>query len=241
MKRLPHKFLLFPFIGLFFVFGCSSVQTSDATTESSPTAPETTQTILAADSIVRYYKIDSSAYITQQQHKFIPSAGRLEVNSVEPTGQYQYRLEQNQFTSPQKASKELSDLPASFFNQALATAVFYSLCAGGSLLDTGTMPSGEPLKIQGQWYTPLTPSWPKGQLTVTLLRNQSSSAIEWVKISDSSTGLEWMARNYNLRYNSDLKTRIPRTVDVFDIREGIASKSLIVKFEYKDVRLVNKV
>jgi hypothetical protein len=241
MKRLTHKFFLFPLMGLFVIFGCHTVQTSDTTTKTPPAAPESKQSILTADSIVRYYKIDSSAYITQQQHTFIPSAGRLEVNSVEPTGQYQYKLEQNQFTSPQKASKELSDLPASFFNQALATAVFYSLCAGGSLLDAGTMPSGEPVKIQGQWYIPLTPLWPKGQLTVTLLRNQNSSAIEWVKIADSSTGLEWMARNYNLRYNSDLKTRIPRTVDVFDVREGIASKSLIVKFEYKDIRFINGV
>lgn len=228
MKRTIHLLLLIPVIGLFLFAGCGGVQTA---VPSAPASKEAIQT----DCIASYFKVNASPYITQQQHRFSPSTGRLHVTADEPTGRYECVLQQGQFTVVSGSTGVTADLPESFFNKALATLVFYSMCAGGSLLDTSEMTAGEPIKVLGQWYIPLTPAWPKNQLTVTLFQNQDCSRIEWVKVSDSANGLEWMALNYNLRYNAELARKLPRTIEVYDVRDGIASKKSIVRFEYKDI------
>ncbi|MCE5187216.1 MAG: hypothetical protein LLF76_13930 [Planctomycetaceae bacterium] len=194
------------------------------------------QTVLTAECIASYYKVDSSAYITEQTHQFTPESGQLSITANEPSGRFHYILQQEQFTAAE-TGKTLSDLPQSFFNQALATAVFYGVSAGGSLLDTSAMSSEEPAKIEGQWYVPIKPEWPNNSLSVTLLRNQDSQQIELVRVSEPGSGVQYMARSYNFRYNSDLGTRIPRTIDIYDVANGLASKRLIVKFDYKDVRV----
>lgn len=228
MKRTVHILLLVPVVALAFFAGCGDVQTVAPSAAPSRDALQT-------ECVASYYKVNSSAYMTQQQHRFSPSTGRLRVTADEPTGRYEYVLQQGLFSAVRPDGGPVSDLPESFFNRALATAVFYSMCAGGSLLDTAQMTPGQPVKVLGQWYVPLTPAWPKNQLSVTLLQNQISSRIEWVKVSDSEKHLEWMALNYNLRYHTDLARKLPRTIDVFDIRDGIASKKSIVRFEYKDI------
>lgn len=228
MKRTIQLFLLVCAVGLVLFAGCAGTQTA------APSAPAS-KDVIQAECVASYYKINASPYITQQQHRFSPSAGRLRVTADEPTGPYESVLQKDLFTVVRGSTGGSADLPESFFNRALATSVFYSMCAGGGLLDTSAMTRGEPLKVLGQWYTPLTPSWPTNQLTVTLFENQNSSRIEWVSVSDAEKDLEWMALNYNLRYNSDLARRIPRTVEVYDVRNGIASKKSIVRFEYKDI------
>jgi hypothetical protein len=228
MNRMIHILWLIPVVGLSLLAGCGDSQTAASSASASGNTLQT-------ECVASYFKVNASPYMTQQQHRFTPSTGRLRVTADEPTGRYECVLQQNQFTVVHQNTRASADLPDSFFNKALATTVFYSMCAGGSLLDTAQMTSGEPVKVLGQWFVPLTPAWPKNQLTVTLLQNQTSSRIEWVKISDSAKGLEWMALNYNHRYNAELGKRLPRTIDVYDIRDGIASKKSIVRFEYKDI------
>lgn len=212
----------------FLLFGCAPVQPPlESISESAISG-------LVADCVAQYYKVDASPYVTQQQHRFIPDSGRLHVTATEPTGPVEYLLQQEQFTDTDRKTAALSDLPESFFNQALATVVFYGMAAGGALLDTQKMISEQPVKIQGQWFKPFIPSWPKNNLSVVLLQNQDTAQFELITISEPS-GIKWIARCYNLRYSKELDTRLPRTIDVFDIRNGMASQELIVRFEYKRI------
>jgi hypothetical protein len=228
MKRMVPFLLFVGATGLVVLTGCGEVQTS------APSAPITGDTI-KAECVASYFKTNTSPYITQQQHRFSPSAGLLRVIAEEPTGRYESVLQQGQFTVVRQSPGASADLPETYFNKALSTAVFYSMCGGGALLDPATMTAGQPVRILGQWFIPLTPAWPKNDLSVTLFQNQTSSRIEWVQVSDPANGLEWMALNFNLRYNTDLARRLPRTVDIYDVRDGIASKKTIVRFEYKDI------
>lgn len=225
MKYPVTKLILSSAMCVFFLCGCVQVQQSTQTAAA--------QTVLAADCVARYYKADESAYLTYQQHRFVPSHGQLHVISNEPTGPLEYSLQQDVFTGMKKKDATLPDLPQSFFNQALATTVFYAMCAHGALLDVRQMTSEEPVKILGQWYRPFVPSWPRDRFSVTLLQNQDTQRIDLVKISED-TGTEWLSESSNFRYNKDLKTSLPQAVDVFDISEGIASKRLIAQFEYKN-------
>ena len=73
-----------------------------------------------------------------------------------------YSLLKDDFTSSRQKSQGLSDLTRSFWNKHLAAAVFYSVCAGGGLLETGVMFPGDKVKVEGQWYRTLSPQWPGG-------------------------------------------------------------------------------
>jgi hypothetical protein len=195
------------------------------------------QATIEADCIVHYFKTNASAYITQQQHGYNPEAGLFQATSTEPVGTVQCSLVQDVFESSGQKKGALSDLPGSFWNKDLATILFYVFCGGGNLLDTHSMTTGENVKIEGQWYKPFTPAWPT-DMKVTLLQSLDSSRIERVQLSDSQNGLTWLADCYNHRYSKELNERVPRTIDVFDIRNGVASKERMVRFDYKEIRKI---
>ena len=212
-----------------FLTGCSQSQQPIHDESISVTATITT------DCIVHYYKTNASAYITRQQHGYNPSAGFFQAVSTEPGGTVRCSLLKENYESTGLGQPRLSDLPSSFGTKNLAMAVFYSFCAGGGLLDTGSMAVAENIKIEGQWYTPLTPQWPS-EVKLTLLQSLESKRIEKVLLEDKQGGLSWLIVNYNMRYSKEISQRLPRMIDVFDIRNGIASKELMIRFDYKDIK-----
>ena len=215
--------------GTFLFSGCSQSQQENQDEQVSVKAAITT------DCIVHYYKTNASAYITRQQHGYNPSAGFFQAVSTEPTGVVQCSLLKDDYDAAGQKQQTLSDLPESFWSKNLAVAVFYSFCGGGGLLETESMVSGENIKIEGQWYKPLKPQWPSG-VKITLLQSLDTKQIELVRLEDTQAGLAWLIRNYNLRYSKQLSKHLPRMIDVFDIRNGVASKELMIRFDYKDIQ-----
>jgi hypothetical protein len=217
MKHSVSLLIALSVAAVFFLTGCS--QSQQAIQDESVDGVAT----ITADCIVHYYKSNASAYITRQQHGYNPSAG------------VQCSLLKENYESTGLGQPRLSDLPNSFGTKNLAMAVFYSFCAGGGLLDTGSMAAAENIKIEGRWYTPLTPQWPS-DVKLTLLRSLETKRIEKVLLEDEQEGLSWWIDNYNLRYSKEISRRLPRMIDVFDIRNGIASKELMIRFDYKDIK-----
>lgn len=217
----------------FLLTGCSQNQQE---TQDEPVAITAS---IRTDCIAHYYKTNASAYITQQQHGYNPSEGYFEAFATEPGGMIQCTLLKEDYVSSGLKEHRLSDLPKSFGSKNLAVAVFYSFCAGGDLLETESMISAENIKIEGRWYELLKPEWPSG-IELMLLRAVDTKRIELVQLEDEQAGLTWLLKNYNTRYSKELSKRIPRTIDVFDIRNGVASKELMIRFDYKDIRKVGK-
>lgn len=221
--------LIVPIVVATLLFaGCSQSQQQTAE------EPVSVRATITTDCIVHYYKTNASAYMTRQQHGYNPGKGFFEAVSTEPVGTVQCSLLKDDYESSVSKKKTLSDLP-SFWSKNLAVAVFYSFCAGGGLLKTDSMQSADNVKIEGRWYTPLSPRWPSG-IKLTLLQSLDTKRIEMVRLEDAKEGLTWLVNNYNLRYSKELLNRFPRMIDVFDIRDGVASKELMVRFEYKDIR-----
>ena len=75
----------------------------------------------------------------------------------------------------------------------------------------------------------------KDDLQVTLLKNRETNRIELVQLQDAASETLWLVQSYNLRYSKELDTLVPMKIDVFDIRDGIASKKLIIQFDYKSI------
>lgn len=209
--------------------GCSQTQ------RQTQDEPVSVKAAITTDCIVHYYKTNASAYMTRQRHGYNPSAGFFRAISTEPTGTVQCSLMKDDFDSSGPKQQTVSDLPATFWSKNLAVAVFYSFCGGGGLLETDLMHSAENIKIEGRWYTPLTPQWPSGVM-LTLLQSLDTKRVEMVQLEDEQEGLAWLINNYNLRYSKELSSRLPRMIDVFDIRNGVASKELMIRFDYKDIR-----
>lgn len=191
---------------------------------------------ITGDCIVSYFQKDRAPYITQQQQLFNPSSGYLKIIATEPTGIYTFSLMQGQFAETKKPTPFLSALPASFMNESLATAVFYSFCAGAEQLDIAQWTTAENVKIEGQWYQPISLATPQNNTDITLYRNISSNRIELVKATDATAETQWLLQSYNLIYNKDLNVLVPHEIDVFDIQNGLASKRLIIQFDYKNIR-----
>ena len=229
MKHSVSLLIALSVAAVLFLTGCS--QSQQAIQDESVDGVAT----ITADCIVHYYKSNASAYITRQQHGYNPSAGFFQAVSTEPGGTVQCSLLKENYESTGLEQPRLSDLPNSFGTKNLAMAVFYSFCAGGGLLDTGSMAAAENIKIEGRWYTPLTPQWPS-DVKLTLLRSLETKRIEKVLLEDEQEGLSWWIDNYNLRYSKEISRRLPRMIDVFDIRNGIASKELMIRFDYKDIK-----
>ncbi len=215
-------------VGLLFA-GCSQSQ------QETQDDPVSVKAAIITDCIVHYYKTNASAYITRQQHGYHPSVGFFQAVSTEPTGVVQCSLLRDDYSLSGQKQQILSDFPDSFWSKNLAVAVFYSFCAGGGLLETDSMLSAENIKIEGQWYKALKPQWPSG-VKLTLLQSLDTKRIELVRLEDSQEGLAWLVRNYNFRYSKELSKRIPRMIDVFDIRNGVSSKELMIRFDYKDIQ-----
>lgn len=191
--------------------------------------------LIQTDCIVKYYKSNGSAYITRQQHGYNPSEFIFQSVSNEPIGAIECVLRREQFSYSGPQDESLSDLPEEFWNKYLAASVFYSFCAGGDLVDISSMIAGDNTKIEGQWYRPYTPSWPS-DIQITLYQSLDTGRIELVKMIYAQHELVWMLESYNYRYSKELEKTLPRRIDVFDISGGIASKSLMVRFDYMDIR-----
>jgi hypothetical protein len=102
------------------------------------------------------------------------------------------------------------------------------------------MTSGETVKIEGRWYQPFTPAWPV-DAELKMLQPLDSSRVELIELTDADTDVSWLVRCYNYRYSRELANRIPRTIDVYDTQNGVASKKLMIRFDYKDIRKITPV
>lgn len=194
--------------------------------------------IVKADCVVRYYQDGQSPYITEQQHLFSPDALALDIICREPDGTYRFKWKEKTFISSKDLTSFLSALPASFMNQDLASAIFYSFTAGAQLLNIDSGSSSELVKIEGQWYLPQSIMMDTDK-RITLFSNTQTNQVNLIQLQDEKSGVNWMLKSYNMRYSKQLERLIPVSIDVFDIRNGIFAKRLIIKIEYKNISLVN--
>lgn len=216
----------------------------------------TVKAAVSAECIAEYFRKDEAPYITEQRHRFDSASGYLQIIAAEPTGNYTFTLMKKQFKEAKQKTPFLSELPASFVNQPLAIALFYSFTAGAGLLDTSRFTVSETVKIEGRWYQPLTPPPFSDDVIIRLLKNVNTNRIELVELSqtrivDSDSQPEaiadatilqkkWLLQNYNFMYSKELDTLVPRAIDIFDIQKGLASKQLIIRFEYKNIVKIKK-
>lgn len=236
------------FVAIFWMAGCHRPQTHIK-------LPDGTMPIIFADCTARYFKADKTTYITRQTHQFDTGENFFALTAKEPTGPVHYSLFSGRFNTTAPRGQELSDIPREFCTPMLANGIFYSFCAGSELLDTSQMLTSENVKLEGRWYQPFTAvSLGNTGFLITLYKALDTGRIELVELSESEMERVeagplthaskdkiqnvWLFRSYNLRYSRQLERKLPRAIDVFDIREGLASKKFVAQFQYEDIQNV---
>lgn len=190
------------------------------------------QDCIETRSVVAYHR-DTAPYWTDQRQRFCPSGGQLEVWGTEPEGAYHCTYSKGQFSKTGLDGSGMNALPAGLMNGPLAELVYYGFTAGAGF-EPGGMKSAEPVRIEGQRYEAFEIRGGSGR-TVTVYKNAVSEQLELVRVTDVK-GLDWLARSFNPRYNERFQRMIPRRIDVFDVRDGIAAKTLLIEFEFIDVQ-----
>ncbi|MHC4551384.1 MAG: hypothetical protein ACYSUT_01265 [Planctomycetota bacterium] len=251
MKRTNQLCIALAFTLGALLTGCSTPGNPDTDSQQQTSSMRTAQGVITADCIVGYYCKRQAPYITEQQYHFDIPSGKLQIIATEPSGTYTFTLNKEQFSQSRELTRFLSDLPAGFGGQQLSTIVYYSFAASAGLLETGSLESGDNLKLEGRWYQPLQATWPKQDNRVILLKNLDNNRINAAGIAQFDTNAtvsddamdsslpvasRWLAKSYNFRYNNELDRLLPRKIDIFDIQKGIASKKLMIQIELKTVR-----
>jgi hypothetical protein len=176
-----------------------------------------------------YPDLAGSTYITRQTHEFCPCGRSLQIQAQEPQGQWLWRLCDDVFStvSPDKSSPQNN-----LYDRSLSLAVFYSMASATELLPLAANPSAEPVKLEGQWYIPFVHHTANGA-TVTLLKSKDTGKFDLVKIQDNKMVL--LARSYNFQYNQMLQKNIPRTIDVFNMADGLSAKKMVLQLQYVQI------
>ena len=182
------------------------------------------------------YQQDKSPYWTDQRQRFCPSMVMFEAWGTEPEGTWRSTFNKDQFSKTGLDGAFIKSLPAGLMNAALAELVYYSFTAGAGFTPAG-MTAIESVRIEGQRYDAfqIGKSSSRAGRTLILYKNADTGLIELVRITEAK-GVDWLARSYNPRYNDRFKRMISRKLDIFDIRQGVSAKQLLIQFEYSDVQ-----
>ncbi len=190
----------------------------------------TSETQIVGTCLVHSYKGNAASYVTHQKHIFSPETSNLKIISEEPQGRRVWNLNKNDFQISTNAKEVETDL----YDKNMMQAIFFSMVSSAELLSGEQLTSGEPVKVEGQWDIPYQVDNKKTQ--VELFQDNASKRYDLAFIGEDKIFLQ--ARNYNYWYEKNLKRQIPRTIDIFDISNGMASKTLIMRVEYLSIEAI---
>jgi hypothetical protein len=155
----------------------------------------------------------------------------LQIISNEPQGKRVWHLDKGDFHVSDSGTIQDKEC---LYNKNLMEAILFGMASSAELLPNTQLTSGESVKVEGKWYILHQVSNKNTQ--IELLQNKFNKRYELVTIKDDQTCLQ--VHSYNYWYEKKLKKQIPRTIDVFDISKGMASKILIMQVEYLSIEAV---
>jgi len=180
------------------------------------------------------YHLNDSPYWTDQRQRFCPASVVMDAWGTEPEGTWRCTYNKGQFSSSGLNRTYMKSLPAGLMNAMLAELLYMSFTAGGGFEPAGLTP-GESVGIEGRRYESFRLGRVGAGHTLTVYQNVATGRMELLRLTDGKD-IDWLAQSYNLRFNARLNRMMPRKIDIFDMRQGIAAKKLLIEFDYIDVQ-----
>ena len=112
---------------------------------------------LQLDCVVTFYQPDGSFYLTEQHHVVYPWSNSIQISAREPKGKFVWQLSQGMFDVLQDDGQS-DALPVVIGSSHYAEMILSIITIPARFLDESAEFSKETtgLKIQGQWYYPIT-------------------------------------------------------------------------------------
>ena len=112
---------------------------------------------LQLDCVVTFYQPDGGFYLTEQHHVVYPWSNSIQISAREPQGTFVWQLSRGQFDVLQGAG-QIDGLPVEISSHCFAEMILSVITIPARFLDASVefTKASTGLKIQGQWYYPIT-------------------------------------------------------------------------------------
>ncbi len=112
---------------------------------------------LQLDCVVTFYQPDGSFYLTEQHHVVYPWSNSIQISAREPQGTFVWQLSKGQFDVLQGGG-QIDGLPVEISSHCFAEMILSVITIPARFLDASVefTKASTGLKIQGQWYYPIT-------------------------------------------------------------------------------------
>ncbi len=201
--------------------GCQ-IRSDHAGTQSTLKSPGFT-----AETIATYYDPQQVRYLTRQEHRLGEDGHLLVIRGQEPDQTIEWVLSDGHFSGPMQVST-----PA-WCDRRIATMVLTAFRAACGLIDESSLDSSEPIRIDGQWYVPLSfRGTDRNQ--IRLMKKQSDARIDRLELQDAISREQFVALTYNPVWIDTFGKTVPTKIDIFQKTGG--ADRIVVQFHYQSIR-----
>jgi len=177
---------------------------------------------LRLDCVVTLYQPDGSYYLSQQSYQIYPWSNSIQISAAEPGGTIVWQLSRGQFDILQ-GSGQIDELSAAVPSRCLAEAILNIVTAPARLLDVSAdfVRQDSAVKIQGQWYYPITRQTKSailsGERTAKALfyQNRDNFVIDLLHVACTETGTSLAVRGYDYDQIEKGGLLVPSRIEVF--------------------------
>ncbi|MBW7989582.1 MAG: hypothetical protein FVQ84_06140 [Planctomycetes bacterium] len=183
---------------------------------------------LQLDCVVTFYQPDGSFHLTEQHHVVYPWSNSIQISAREPQGRFVWQLSKGKFDVLQEGGQSAA-LPIVIGSNHFAEMILSIMTIPARFLDESAEFSKETtgLKIQGQWYYPISrlsspivgtehESEPAFVLSKAVLyQDRASSLIDMLVFDFKSGDSNFAVRGYEYTEVEKNGVRVPARIEIF--------------------------
>jgi len=211
---------------------------------------------LQLDCVVTFYQPDGSFYLTEQHHVVYPWSNSIQISAREPKGKFVWQLSKGKFDVLQ-GDGQSDALPVVIGSSHFVEMILSIITMPARFLDesVGFSKEATALKIQGQWYYPITrrsrpvvgaelelePARPLSK--AVFYQDRDSSLVDMI-LFDNMSGDDFLAvRGYDytkvVRMDSQGEKegiRVPARIEIFRTDSSGNLQERLVKIDYHSLK-----
>ena len=204
---------------------------------------------LQLDCVVTFYQPDGSFYLTEQHHVVYPWSNSIQISAREPQGTFVWQLSRGQFDVLQGGG-QIDGLPVEISSHCFAEMILSVITIPARFLDASVefTKASTGLKIQGQWYYPITrrsrpvvgaelePEPARPLSKAVFYQDRDSSLVDMI-LFDNMSGDDFLAvRGYDYTKVEKEDVRVPVRIEIFrtDTRGNLQER--LVKIDYHTLK-----
>ena len=198
---------------------------------------------LQLDCVVTFYQPDGSFHLTEQHHVVYPWSNSIKISGREPQGRFVWQLSNGKFDVLQEGGQS-DALPVVIGSNHFAEMILSIITIPARFMDEPAEFSKETtgLKIQGQWYYPITrrsrpvvgaelePALPLPK--AVFYQDRDNSLVDMI-LFDYMGGDDFLAvRGYDYTEVEKEGVRVPVRIEIFKADAGGNLQERLVKIDY---------